>query len=365
MVSTRQEWGGIEQYAKYLAQGLRDNGHRVCVVARDVDYVVKSYKEICDVYTFPIRSSIDAQSIVGIAKLVRENSVDIIHTHTSRDAWTAFFATLLAGRGKVVTTRHVPLAAKRDILHKFYYSRLAAIFCVSQYVRNIFLGERPVVDDGRVHVVHPGIDVKRFAAVQSGAIRDKLGLKADDFIIGYVGRITRDKGLDDFIQALAEIKAKRIGFHAVLVGDVNPRTPDYATELRNAAQLGGVSDRVHFWGFSQDIAAIMHDLDVLVLPSTIPETFGMVLCEAMACGKPVVSTTTGAQVEIIQNGANGLLVPPRSPESLAYALEKLIADREQAKRMGLRGKMDVSEHFSLERMVSNIERCYERSLLGQ
>lgn len=361
--SARDEWGGIEQHTKYLAQGLIERGHRVVFATRDYELAVKSFQEVGEVHTFPIRSSIDFQSIKGIARLIQKENTDIIHAHTSRDAWVALFATLAAGRGRVVTTRHIPLPAKQDVFHKLYYRQLAAIVCVSEYVRNIFLGERPAVDPGRVSVVYPGIDLTRFTSGKKGAIRGSLGLKADDVVVGYVGRITREKGLDDLIQAVAILNKKGINnLHAVLVGAVNPLTPDYADELRSAADKDGLSGRVHFCGFSKDIAAFMYDFDMLVLPSVIPETFGMVLCEGMACGKPVIATTTGAQVEIIRDGVTGLLVPPCSPERLAEALERLVGDREKADSMGQAGKADVTEKFSLVRTIQAIEKCYEMSM---
>jgi glycosyltransferase involved in cell wall biosynthesis len=358
LISARYDWGGIEQHAKDLARGLKERGHRVMVVARDVEFFVRSYEEVCPVHTFPIRGSVDLQSIKGLAGLIRRQNVDIIHTHTSRDAWMALFAARLAGRGKVVTTRHVPLAAKRDIVHKYYYSKLAAIICVSQYVRNIFLGDRPAADPDKVRVVYPGTDFSRFTPGPSTVARDKLGLGAQAVIAGFVGRLTWEKGLDDLVQAMALLKNEAFDLHAVLVGEVNPITPDYGEKLLAEARRAGIGDRVHFFGFSKDIPGVMRDFDLLTLPSATPETFGLVLCEAMACGKPVITTATGAQAEIVQDGVNGLIVPPRSPHKLAAALARLAGDRELRETMGQAGHTGVTEKFGLQRMLRDVEQCY-------
>jgi len=358
LISAEHTWGGIEQHAIDVAAGLKDRGYNVMIVGRNVEFFVKIYQEVCPVYTFPIRNSIDPQSILGLARLIRREKVDIIHTHTSRDAWMALLSTFVAGRGKVVTTRHVPLAAKQDAVHRWYYRQLSAVICVSEYVRNIFLGPNPAIDPAKVRTVYPGIDVGKFNGVSRIDIREKLARQDRGFIIGFVGRITREKGLADLIRAVAELKAGGKKVQLTLVGDVNPNTPDYLEDLRELCRELAVDDIVLFQGFTQQIVDYICAFDTLVLPSVTSETFGLVLGEAMACGKPVISTDTGAQREFVQDGVNGYLVPPASPGRLAEALGRLIDNPEKASAMGLSGQEMIRGNFSQKQMLDRIEECY-------
>ncbi len=365
LISAREAWGGIEQHALDLARGLKERGHRVIFATRPVDFVIERYCQVGEVFQFPIAGAADPKTIHGLAALIKKKNIDIIHTHTSRDAWTAVFAALAAGRGKVVTTRHVPLAAKTDPVHTWFYNRLAAIICVSQYVRAILLSRSPRFDLNKVKVIYPGIRLERLAGGAAAKYRQLWGVGDDEFLIGYVGRITVEKGLDDLVATAAELRRRQIAFKVVLVGDNNVNTPTYLADLlEEAKRQGGGGDIIH-QGFTADIANVMSAFDCLVLPSITPETFGLVLCEALACGKPVIATPTGAQAEIVRDDVNGFLVPPGQPEKLAAALERLIADRELGHRLGATGREIVREQFTIEKTLDQTERCFLDCLVPQ
>ncbi len=365
LISAREAWGGIEQHALDLARGLKERGHKVIFATRPVEFVIERYSQVGEVFQFPIAGAADLKTIRGLAALIKKENIDIIHTHTSRDAWTAVFAALAAGRGKVVTTRHVPLAAKTDIVHTWLYNRLAAIICVSQYVRGILLSHSPRFDLDKVKVIFPGIRLERLAGGSPDKYRQAWGVGDDEFLIGYVGRVTVEKGLDDLVAAAAELRKRQMAFKVVLVGDNNVNTPTYLADLLEAAKRQGVGGNIIHQGFSADIADIMSAFDCLVLPSITPETFGLVLCEALVCGKPVIATPTGAQPEIVRDGANGFLVPPGQPEKLAAALMRLITDRELGHRLGAAGREMVRERFASKITLDQTERCFLECLAPQ
>lgn len=358
MISISKEWGGIEQHVKDLSDGLIQNGHNVIIVCRDVDLHIRKYSEVGTIRTLPIKNAIDIKTIRGLAKIIKDENIDVVHTHTSRDSWLGLFATWLAGRGKVVTTRHVPLLAKQDFIHTWYFNRLAGIICVSQFVKNKFLGKNPKINTKNVHVIYPGIKIHDKPVVPN-IVRSKLGFSADAFVIGFVGRVTMEKGLDDLIEAAALLRQAQQNFKLVLVGDVNPKTPEYIDELQKKAADLGVADCVHFYGFSNDIYSVMHDIDVLVLPSIIPETFGLVLCEAMLAGKPVVTTDTGAQVEIVQDGINGFAVSPGVPAQMAEKLTAFLNNRKLGAEFGVIGKQGVADRFGDKQMLTEFEELLE------
>lgn len=358
LVSARDTWGGIEQHIKDVAWGLQDRGNKVTIVSRNVEFFVRAYSEICNVYTLPIKSSVDLKSIWGLANIIKQENVDIVHTHTSRDAWMALFATWVAQKGRVFTTRHVPLAAKQDFLHTWYYNKLAGIICVSQFVKSRFIGKSPKINTKHVHVIYPGIQMQTDKPIIKQMVREKLSIDNSKKIVGFVGRITKEKGIDDLFKAISLLKNQKHPFEVALVGEVNPLTPEYLGELKNKANELGITDYIHFYGFTKEVASVMHDIDILVLPSNVPETFGLVLCEAMLAGKPVISTNAGAQGEIVKDGINGFLVPPNSPELIAEKLQLLLTNQELAVEISKNTSQYIVENFSLGRMISELEKAF-------
>lgn len=358
LVSAREEWGGIEQHAKDLARGLKERGHSVCVVARPVEFVTKKYSEVCQVYTFPIRGSIDLQSVWGIAKVIQERDVDIVHTHTSRDAWTALFATMVAGRGKAVTTRHAPFPAKRDPVHTWFYNKLASIICVSKFVRDSFLGDKPASYANHTPVIYPGIDDSKFHHASGSRIRSELGITEQDFVTGFVGRITPEKGVHVLMRAAAILKERGKESKLVVVGMADPQYPQYVDELKEIARKGNIEATVHFYGFTSNVAEVLNSFNTLVLPAVSEESSPLVLREAMLCGKPAIATNSGGSLEIVDDGVNGYLVPPEDATAMADAVEKLLEDRNMAEQMGMAAAAKARATFTLGRMIDEIEKLY-------
>ncbi|HWR44302.1 glycosyltransferase family 4 protein [Sporomusa sp.] len=358
MISISKEWGGIEQHVRDVSQSLTANGHKVNIVTRPVELLVQEFSKVCPVNVLPIRSAIDIETIWKLAGLIKKEQVDIIHTHTSRDSWLAVFAVRLAGRGKVVTTRHMPFPAKTDAIHISLFRRISAVICVSNFVKQRFLANKPALDLNKVQVVYPGIDIERFSTCQTVDIRAQLNLTPSEFVVGFAGRLTKEKGVHVLIEAIAKINNQGKYCRLLVAGGVNPNTPDYLNQLRSQADNLGISHLVDFYGFTTDIVSVMRSINVLVLPSVIPETFGLVLAEAMLAGRPAISTRTGAQQEVIQDEQTGFIIPPESVDALAEAIIRLIDNPKQAEDMGNSGREYVISHFSKNAMRDNLEDVF-------
>lgn len=356
--SPGENWGGIEQHVRDLGAGLTERGHKVVFASRPMPHAVAKLREVGEVYTYPMINALDVKTILGVARLIGAKAADIVHAHTSRDTWNALFATMVAGRGRVVTTRHVPLAAKKDLLHAWFYNRLGAILCVSEYVRGIVTGDPPRVDPAKVRVAYPVVSLERYTRGAGDRFRRAWKLAAGDFAVGFVGRITVEKGLDDLIDAAGLLRKDHPSLKLVLVGQVNADTPEYLDQLKSRAAARGVGDSVVFQEFTPDMADVVQALDCVAVPSIIPETFGLALCEALAGGRPVIASDTGAQREIVREGETGYIVPPRQPAALAGAIGRLAGDRPLARAMGEAGRRDVLERFGAERTIGAVESCY-------
>ena len=167
--------------------------------------------------------------------------------------------------------------------------------------------------------------------------------------VGVFGRITRWKGQDVLLRALAKLP----GVHGLIVGEALFTGDDraFAGELRNLATELGIADRIHFTGFRRDIVPLLLSVDVVVHCSTSPEPFGRVIVEAMLSGRPLVATKAGGALEIVKHSETGLLVEPGNPDALARAINTLVENPPLASALGVSAQRDAQERFALERVL--------------
>jgi glycosyltransferase involved in cell wall biosynthesis len=169
-----------------------------------------------------------------------------------------------------------------------------------------------------------------------------------------VARLAPQKGHRVLFDALPAVRDAVPDVHARLIGHEELST---TAELRAYAVERGVADLVAFEGFRADIAQVMADLDVFVLPS-LWEGFGLVLLEAMAAGRPVVASAVGPIPEIVVDGVTGLLVPPGDSTALAAAIVRLLRDPELASALGKAGRVRVERELRIDTMVERTEALY-------
>jgi glycosyltransferase involved in cell wall biosynthesis len=211
----------------------------------------------------------------------------------------------------------------------------------------------------RGQVVYNGLSIADWnQALNPARGRELLRASLGAPLVGIVGRLDTWKGHPVFLRAVARLKATVPEVRAVVVGDAPPERPTYRQELELLAAQLGLAQTVSFVPFQTELAAVMSALDVAVLASTSPEPFGRVLIEAMAAGKPVVASDSGASREIIEDGQQGILFPPGDDAALASAIARLLGDRGLASEMGHRGQMRVVERFDSAQYVAEVEAVY-------
>jgi len=215
-----------------------------------------------------------------------------------------------------------------------------------------------------VPVVHNGIDLDAFSradAPDMAALRRQFGLPENVFLAGLFGRLARWKGQHIALEALARVP----DLHLVLVGSAMFGEDDYEKALHEQAARLGVSDRLIFAGFRDDMPAWMKAVDVILHTSTEPEPFGRVIVEGMAAGRPVIASAAGGVTEIVNHGRNGWLVQPGNPAALADAIETVRRAPELAQDVASRARDDAAQRFSvdtyLNRMTNAIAGCATRA----
>ena len=200
-----------------------------------------------------------------------------------------------------------------------------------------------------------GIDIAKFAETPeavagAAAARAGLGIPADAFVYGFVGRLTVDKGLRELAAAFGRVAARHADAWLLVVGgeDADGLPADVRAALHG-------HPRVRCTGWLTDPTSTYHVMDALVLP-TYREGFGRVALEAAAAGRPVITTTATGAIDSVVHETTGLLVPPRAADALAGAMARLIGDRPAARDMGARGRCRVRRNFANEIVWGHLER---------
>ena len=228
-------------------------------------------------------------------------------------------------------------------------------FAASWAIKEGFLGDPPFLPPDQVEVLPPGVDTERFRPGRDGAnVRADAGVRADTPLVALIARFQDVKGHDTF-QDMARIVAAELPDARFIVAgeNVHGAAADTAYKqriLQTARADAALRDRLIYLGFRADAECVIAAADVVVCSSDF-ESYGMVNLEAMASGKPVVSTRRGGPSETVADGETGYLVDPRDAAALARQVIALLRDPALRARMGLAGRARVEARFSAQAMA--------------
>ncbi|UCF06631.1 MAG: glycosyltransferase family 4 protein [bacterium] len=356
-----------------LGMALRDAGYRVTFCCSPGEGLEKLAAEGFDVVPIPIHRSYNILrhiiSFVRLYRLLRRRRFEIVHAHTPVAGLIGRVAAKLAGVPRIVYTAHGFYfhEGMHGIVRCFFLAleRFGArlsdlIFVQSREDWKEALRERIATEDKMIHIgngVDPALFEPQRYVEEAEKLRAELGVDYGP-VIGFVGRIVREKGAVEFVRAAASVKATFPGSKFVLVGSplASDRDGCWVEVNRLRDELGISSDMV-LTGYRTDVPAILTVFDIFVLPS-YREGMPRALLEAMAAGLPVVASDIRGCREEVEDGVTGYLVPPRRHEPLARAIERLLSSGDRGQSMGRAGKRRVKEHFNeynvLEKQVHGI-----------
>ena len=355
-------------------RALRRAGFRVTLVSSPGELPARTAERAdVEALAISIRRGIaplsDLVALVRLWRLLRRIRPDMTEFSTPKAGLLGTLAARLCGvpvrvymlRGlKLETAR----GAKRWIL--LAAERLAAacadvVLCNSESLRAqaLALGVAPerklkLLDAGSSN----GVDTERFSPGAS-EVRERLGLGGEALVVGFVGRLTRDKGLPELVVAFEAIAETEPRAHLLLVGWFDAAEDALDGGMR--ARIEG-HKRIHCTGFVEDTAPYYRAMDVMVLP-TWREGFPNVVLEAEATGVPVITTlSTGARDSVVPE-VTGLLIPPGYPEAIIEAVLTLLGDPARRLRMGAAARAWVQEHYADEHVLGLTAEYYQ-SLVG-
>ena len=292
-----------------------------------------------------------ATAAVTFSRMMESARPALVHFHFVR-AYSPLVAMAKAVGARVIVHDHITLGQPTTpdhprrpraatLLARGYKRARAA--AMNGFVDRRIAVSRFVADD-KLTVIENGIDLARFAAADGMALRRQLRAEARR-IVACVSRMAPEKGIEILIAAMA-----RVGRDALLLlaGD----GPDVELCRAQAAALG-LGDHVHFLGLRDDVEEVYAAADVLVMPSLWDEAFGLVVVEAMAAGRAVVVTASGAMPEIVARGC-GVVVPKRDEVAMGGAIGRLLDDDAARARIGAAARAQARARFSLTTWVERI-----------
>lgn len=351
---------GAERHLLDLLDGLRrDHGHDARAVmlappggaAQPLIDAARARDIPTTVIDLPRSASPGA--LAALIGHLRAEKPDLVHTHMIHADLYGTLAARLAGVRRVFSTTHNTGPHLRRWPVRLLYRALWPLtergVCVSDAVRR-YLIEQVGAPTDKLTRIHHGLPLPvprhERAAVRAGLCAEIPALSAEGRWVGAVSRLIDAKGLNDGLDAFAQLTGEFPDAHLFIAGD-GPLRADL--ELQ-AARLG-LAGRVHFLGWRDDAPRLMAALDVYFMPS-LREGFGMTLLEAMAQAVPVVSTTVDAVPEVVSDGVTGFTVPPADARALAAALRRLLSDSGLRAQMGAAGLARLNDHFSAAAMVA-------------
>jgi glycosyltransferase involved in cell wall biosynthesis len=380
-VIARLNVGGPALHVAYLTAGLADRGYDTTLVAGTLALGEKSMASVAERRGVKIESLEDlhreiapwrdARAIVRLARLIRRERPTILHTHTAKAGAVGRIAALLAGDARppiIVHTFHGhvlrgyfnPVVTMGFRTLERWLARITtALVAVSPEVRDDLV-RLHVAPAEKFVVVRLGIELDERVGADEDVRRDtrrQLGIAAEAFVVGWVGRMTAVKNTDDVLRALRKLLDKGVDAYLCLVGD----GPDREQMERYGHDLG-VIKRCLFVGYQDDVARFYNAIDALLLPSANEGTPVSVI-EALAAERPAVATRVGGVADVIRDGVDGFLVEVGDAEALAERLATLASDPARRAVMGAAGRVRVLDRYAVPRLVDDIDRLY-RSLLA-
>lgn len=338
-------WGGQEKRTVRLVNSLDKNKFKVYwAVSKDSKLFQNRENINAEFIPIEMKKSYDIKAIKKVIDLIKKYNIDIISTHSGKDAWVGAIARLFT-KAKVIRTRHL----QTPIASTLSYNLSDKVVTVSKQVEKYLL--KRGVKREKLLTIYTGIDTNKFSPEIKKDIRKELHLPKDTIIIGIVAVLRAAKRHIDLIEAFSNIDTeKNTALVIIGSGPQEKNLKDFIKEknLKN----------IYMLGHREDIDKILPSFDIFVLPSEM-EALGTAILEASACGIACIGSRVGGIPEVIQDNKTGFLFESKNIKDLREKLEILIKNDELRKIFGENAREEVLKNFSVKSMVENTQKLYE------
>ena len=345
-------WGGGEQYVYDLARTLKaEKGVRILFLfpPHSDAKMVERFSELGECPTFNYTGKLWRFSVFAgyqLAIWLKRNHVDILHLNNR----IAYFQAAVAKhfyKYRLIATQHLIRTAKHGLLWQWSYRKIDALICVSQFVKRQYLSAFP---DEKCPFRNVQVLINSVTAPVTEQICQQ---DVDVPRIFYHGRVCEEKGvylLLDIAEQLLDIP-----FELHIAGAVPQKEQ---VRWKNALETCRAKERIRLLGFCTNIWEHIPNYQIAIMPSLVPEACPIALLDTMAMGLPCIASDNGAEVELIENGRNGMLCPPSLLRPWVDALRALINNPELRKQMAKEAQNDFNRHYTYDVFFNKMWRIY-------
>lgn len=366
-------FGGGSYHVLMLSLMLREKGLSIKLLSTDETTAAEFAKKgISVLQTAIIMRDVsplaDLKALYRLWRFLSKNPFDIVHTHTSKPGFVGRLAARMAGVPIIIHTSHrfaFDVAGSKFrswlflIMERLAGRWTSQLLVVSRQNYRMALDHK-IAPEAKITYIPNFIDAERFDISRKTILAKKaeLGLESDSRVVGMVARLHPPKLPADFVKACAILSRRWPSTRFLLVGDGPQRG-----EIESLVEQQGLNGQLIMTGFRRDIPEMLAVLDVFVLP-TLWEGMSISILEAMAAGKPIVTTDIEPNREILRNGESAILVSPGAPKELAAAVDRLLDDPAAATALGATARRRAVQTFGYEQLREKIWNVYS-SLIGE
>ena len=348
----RMNIGGAESYVFAVAQELKLRGYNVFVASGGGKLADNLSAMGIKTFFVPVRFNKHLAAFL-LKRLVNKYKIDIIHANSGAAGEVATLVKRATG-AKVVYTAHGVFG---NLEREYIINEVDKIVCVSDCVKQRALQQK--FTPGKLVTCYSGIDLEKFTPDDKirESLRHEFNIEPNTLTLIIVSRIKnlKHKGHESLLKIFDEY-ARQENWKLIVVGKGNG-----LLKLKLAIKRKHLQDKIICLGHRTDVNRIMNAADVLVLPSGF-ETFGLVLAEAMAMGKPAISYAVGGTPEVIKDSETGYLVDYLDVETLYEKIKYLDTHRDKLSSMSLAGRKWIADNFTNKKMVDDLEIIYQEVL---
>jgi len=358
-VDSARGWRGGQNQVLLTVNGLRAIGERAALVAHPDGELRRRAAEGLELIPIAPRTEMDLSAAWRLSRTVKRLVPDVLHAHDPHGvAMAALALSLGAGASRkggrapaLVATRRVDFHLKANSFSRWKHRQVDCFIAASEAIRDMLVADG--VPPERTVTVHEGIDVDRVAAEPAVNVHEAFFLPHGAPVVGNVAALVPHKGQRYLVEAAHLVVQRMPDVRFVILGEGELRE-----HLERHVRERGLEKHVLLPGFRTDVVGCIKAFDLFVM-SSVTEGLGTSLLDAMAASRPIVATKAGGIPEIVADGVNGLLVPPRDARALADAIVRVLGDPEM-RRLGDAGFARVRERFTVERMVGATAAVYAR-----
>ena len=363
------KFGSLEESIMFLALRLRDKGIRTITVfcEQPPEHLKDKFIDAGCITERLDLGNCGFQKYFSLFRIIQKYKPNVVHIRF----WSIFsilpiIIYFLGVKNIIYTDEHSnddtnPFKNKVTFLrNKFCFKFVKRVVAVSKFVERR-CAKIPGTNPQKVVLIYNGVNLNRFApSTTTNGMKKRFEIPSNNKVITTIAHLIPEKGVDYFLEAAKILLASEKALIFLVVGEGS-----HIKKLLDLTNRLEINEHVRFLGIRNDTDEILKVTDIFVCPSVWNEAFGLVIAEAMGCGKPVVASSVGGIPELIEDSITGILIPPARPKDLAEAILTLLQNNELALGMGQAGRKRTEEYFDLRMWVDKTIALYEECLATQ